>query len=158
MATGTYANYHNIEYVDSKISFYNTNIFKRVNYNSTANDLSGINQSSKFVNLLTHFNKELSDSEVDFKCGNEFLKNKFIEISNFLIDLEPEKISVEISYEKSVVFTLKKGSLVVFYEKYFDNVDEDVIYSIFHNKQCIKTECNSLVHSYITLPKDLILA
>ena len=96
--------------------------------------------------------EELSDYYDDIKFYE--LRAIFSTICSTLLNLNPDKISVELSHHDSIVFTLKRENYTIFFERYLnpDSSEEEVIYSGFNEDQKIPSYSGNfkLAHYYLS--------
>ena len=61
----------------------------------------------------------------------------FASTSADLLNLDPDKISVELLYNKSLVFTFRKAHYTYFFEQFIrpENIEDQVIFSYYEGSQ-----------------------
>lgn len=94
-----------------------------------------------FGKFWSDFN-QLSDFYTDFNLLD--IESALAQTTVDLLNLKPEILSFELSYEKSLVFTfINKQGLTIFFERYLDCLDsnEEVIFS--YNKDDVELVTNS---------------
>lgn len=109
------------------------NSFKSVSYLNYNLWMNGF--LKKYIKLLASFNSQLNDQE---DLSNEevaIARQIFSETAIYLLTSRFEKVSVELTYEKSLQFVFKYLEYLFFFERYidFEGLDE-VVYSVFNGK------------------------
>ena len=90
-------------------------------------DKNSFSNDKLFINLLQNLTKDyLSVTSKNLPLD---LKIVFQETASFLLDLNPDKISIEYTYENSIVFSFIKKEEIIFFERYLDEDEEEVIFS-----------------------------
>lgn len=71
------------------------------------------------------------------KQGVNNFKNKFTLSLNYILSMQPEKFSFELTEEKSAFFTIKKNNYTLFFQQYFeliDGEDDEALLSIYNGE------------------------
>lgn len=104
--------------------------------NQTVWNLPVFESNNLFVKIINKFKTDLllMQSELNIVDEQDLMNKISRNLSTFL-ELNPTSIKVEISYENSFIFTLKKGDLTCFIEQYFDHINDTIIANIYKGKE-----------------------
>lgn len=111
-------------------------IYKYTNYQTTVNieKNSTVKQVIKYKDIFLSELNRLSHyyADIDKKRANNFLSKSL----NFLLDLNPDQFTLELTTDKSIFYTFKKDDFTFFISHFLDVLDEDddeIAYALFKN-------------------------
>ena len=133
-------------------------------YAEVASDMSDwrntpINDSKKFINLEQSFLSQLEQYQETFANQNKYiLKEKMKLSADSLLSCNPNKISLELTNEGSIFYTLIKNDIKIYFQHFlideFDDSDEAII-SVFKGDQNLLNYGGSLHNALSKLGKAL---
>jgi len=120
----------------------------------TGSDLSVIESNNKFINLLTSLNEQFS--QLSHYYNNQPRINKvFSQACSYLLELNPDKISVELTYNDSIEFAFKKNDFTFFFELFIeDSHADEVIYSSYYKSTKRPSYAGDFISAINSLYKD----
>ncbi|MBK6821595.1 MAG: hypothetical protein IPG87_00790 [Saprospiraceae bacterium] len=143
-------NNFNIRFNDSAIAsqYYCKTIFiPNYNLNNSLN-LSDILDNETYVQLL---NKAEEDLELNSKYYNldndkKILNKIFTNILPSIFSLNPDRISAELTYNRSIIFTILVQNILYYVESFFEfqEMDDESIYSKFDKNIGVKSYMGSI--------------
>jgi hypothetical protein len=113
-----------------------------------------------FIRLKKQFDRQLSEVDGIFDGQSEYTLEEKMKISlNALLDLGPDNISLEVSYDGSVYYKMIFGNYHIFFEHFlideFDDSDE-AIFTVYEGEERIVNYGGSLSKAINELNKLLV--
>jgi hypothetical protein len=110
----------------SEREIFNSRSFPAETYGGNGTLLDDNDKDKQFILLVNSFVSGFQTKKEYFD-GIDFFeaKRKFQEVLSMLIDLEPDLISTELSFEKSVFYTFKKGNYMFFLQFFLGEIEPD---------------------------------
>lgn len=137
------------DYYKDNIIMCNRNSIEHLKYLYTLNDAE---QSMKYMNELIQrankintlknlFKRELEKNKQLISESHIDIKIFFQTIANYIMDIDYEKISLELTHDNSIFFNIlikrnTKSHIEVYINENINNI-EDNFFSLFQNKRCI---------------------
>lgn len=94
----------------------------------------------KIISLDKEFNKQYEKcNEIYSKEDYYDYRDKFSKLTLEMLKMNPEKLSIELTNEKSAFFTAIKGDITLFFEQYLEELEDDnedeALVSVYVNKE-----------------------
>ena len=119
-----------------------------------------IQQEKKFIAIHNSFDKQFEKLRGYYDGINEQdIRRSLSSISDSLLDIHPDKISLQLTYDQSLFYIMFKGSKTIYYELFLDKEksQNEVIVTVFEediNTQNVSgTEDSTIEYLYEILPK-----
>lgn len=137
----------------------NMGIFDQMSLDETGSDLRILETNNKFIDLFTEFNNQYKIL-TDLYSGFSYLEIEriFSKTCSKLLELNPDKISVELTYNQSIVFTFKKDSYTFFFERFIDDSNQEkdeVIFSFYKDAKKLPSFAGSFELAISSIEKEL---
>ena len=120
-------------------------------YLVTANNgfiLSNILDNETYIHLLKKMEVELLESKDYYNEENDkqILQKQFTKVLPKIFNLNPDRINSELTYNRSIIFTLLVQNTLYYLESFFDakNLDDEGIYSTFDRNKGVKSFAGSM--------------
>jgi len=135
------------------IQLYNSNLHtsnsnKKPYYEETY-ELTEVDK--KYIHIEKSLKKQWQELRSFYESDvYDLLKNGMKQSLPLLLDLNPNKISLQISYDKSIFYTIIKNGITIYFD-HFIQIEEDmdeVVVNVYKNKQKIFSGSSSLENSY----------
>ena len=117
-------------------------------YQGTVSNVSISNSDKKFILFKNSFKSQFDSllaffSELDFEEANEKLSSSL----SSLLDTNPDAISMELTHEQSIFYTVKKDDYTFFLQHFLNEIDEDAdeaILTVFKGNDKLPSYAGSL--------------
>jgi len=92
----------------------------------TVNNLQSFYSNKKYILLKNLFRQQYIQLESYFEGINfEVANEKMAKSLNSLLETDPEIISMELTHDQSIFYTLKKGSFTFYLQHFLNDIDKD---------------------------------
>lgn len=102
-----------------------------------------------FVKYFQKFDKEYNQNIDNLKkYSAEWVRKKFVSSLSYLLTLDPDALSIEISEDATLFYTIKKNNFTFYIDQYIDsedNVDEEFVLTIFNRNQMGVTKSGNIL-------------
>jgi len=107
-----------------------------------------------FVKYFQKFDKEYNQNVDSLKkYSAEWVRKKFVSSLSYFLTLNPDALSIEISEDATLFYTIKKNNFTFYIDQYIDsedNVDEEFVLTTFNKNEMGITKSGnilSILHS-----------
>ncbi len=108
------------------------------NSSSTVFNYEQFNNNKKFLKLQSNLKKQIEAKKEFYRnISSNSIESEFALCTNDLFEIKPDLISVELTTEQSLFYTIKKNSFTLFFQHFlfennFNDVEESLL-SVFNN-------------------------
>lgn len=118
------------------------------------------NDNKKYLKLKSKIQKQIESKKKFYKgLSTEFIEKEFAACTNELFEIQPDLISVELTSEQSLFYTLKKNSFTLFFQYFISenkyNQSEEALLSIFNNDNKLPSKEGDR-NTVISFAKDMV--
>ena len=108
------------------------------NSSSTVFDYDQFNDNKKFLKLQSKLKKQIEAKKDLYKnISSNSIESEFALCTNDLLEIKPDLITVELTTEHSLFYTIKKNSFTLFFQYFLSennlNESEETLLSVFNN-------------------------
>ncbi len=127
--------------------------------NENGLNLSNILNSETYIHLLRKMETELQNSIDYYDPRNDIrtLQEKFAKVLPKIFQLNPEQINSELTYNRSIIFTILVRNTIYYLESFFDakDLDDEGIFSTFDKSKGVKSFAGSMKEVFDLLSLEI---
>ena len=127
---------------------------------STVLNYDQFNNNKTYLKLVSKIKNQLKvKSKLYIDLPSSFVEQEFAVCTNDLLELQPDLISVELTSESSLFYTVRKNSFTLFFQYFlsenkFDKSEEALLSMFYNDDKLTSKEGDRL--SVIAYAKDLV--